>query len=226
MITFKRARHLVEQTLLAGVAKLIVGAYAHWRSGPLPPGKPRIFFANHSSNLDTVALLAALPFNLRKDARPVAAKDYWTKTWITRHAALVALNAVLIDRKREDPGDPLAPAIEALELGSSLIIFPEGQRNVSETPGVFKSGIFHLSQRFPDVDLIPVYLENIHRSMPKGNSLPLPIICRARFGAPIRAAAGEDKNAFVQRARQAVVDLSLIDLDDEPETKKNEDSAP
>lgn len=226
MITFKRARHLAEQTILAGIAKLVVGAYAHWRSGPLPPGRPRIFFANHSSNLDTVALLAALPFELRKDARPVAAKDYWTKTWLTRHAALIALNAVLIDRKREEPGDPLAPAIEALEQGSSLIIFPEGQRNVSETPGVFKSGIYHLSIRFPDVDLIPVYLENIHRSMPKGNTLPLPLICRARFGAPIRAALGEDKNSFVERARQAVIDLSLVDLDEAPAQPSHESPAP
>lgn len=213
MTRFERLRHLAEQTILSGIAKLLVGAYAHWQGEPARPGKARIYFANHSSNLDTVALLAALPFDLRRDTRPVAAKDYWTKTWITRHAALVALNAVLIDRKREDPGDPLAPAIAALEQGSSLIIFPEGQRNVSEIPGVFKSGIYHLGARFPDVELIPVYLENIHRSMPKGNSLPLPLICRARFGMPMGILPGETKNEFVERARQAVVDLSTADLD-------------
>ena len=214
MRTFKRLRHLAEQTLLSRIAKLLVGAYPHWTTGtPLEPGRPRIYFANHSSNLDTVALLAALPFNLRKDTRPVAAKDYWIKTWLTRHAALVALNAVLIDRKREDPGDPLAPAMQALEEGSSLIIFPEGQRNVTDLPGPFKSGIYHLSKKFPDVDLVPVYLENIVRSMPKGNTLPLPLICRARFGEPIRALENETKNEFVQRARQAVVDLASLELE-------------
>lgn len=214
MNTFQRIQHLAEQTLLAGIAKLLVGAYPHWTTGtPLTPGRARIYFANHSSNLDTVALLAALPFDLRKDTRPVAAKDYWSKTWVTRHAALVALNAVLIDRKREDPGDPLAPAIQALEQGSSLIIFPEGQRNVGELPGPFKSGIYHLSKQFPEVDLVPVYLENIVRSMPKGNSLPLPLICRARFGEPIRAGAEESKNDFIERARQAVVDLAEIELE-------------
>lgn len=212
MNRFERARHLAEQTILSAVARLLVGAYPYWTAGRPEAGRVRIYFANHSSNLDTVALLAALPFDLRKDTRPIAAKDYWTKTWITRHAALVALNAVLIDRKREEAGDPLAPAIAAVEAGSSLIIFPEGQRNVGEIPGVFKSGIFHLSRRFPEADLIPVYLENIVRSMPKGNNLPLPLICRARFGAPMRAGADEDKNAFVARARQAVIDLSALDL--------------
>lgn len=211
---FERIRHLAEQSILSGIAKLLVGAYPHWTTGtPLAPGRARIYFANHSSNLDTVALLAALPFALRRDTRPVAAKDYWVKTWVTRHAALVALNAVLIDRKREEAGDPLAPAMAALDAGSSLIIFPEGQRNIGEVPGPFKSGIYHLSRRYPDVDLVPVYLENIVRSMPKGNSLPLPLICRARFGEPIRAGAEESKNDFVERARQAVIDLAQIELE-------------
>ena len=213
MSAFHRLRHLAEQWAMSCLTKLVVGAYPHWFEGhPPAQGKARVYFANHSSNLDTLALLAALPFELRKDARPVAAKDYWTKSWITRHAALVALNAVLIDRKREDPGDPLAPAIQALEEGSSLIIFPEGQRNVSELPGAFKSGIYHLSVRFPDVDFVPVYLENIHRSMPKGNALPLPLICRARFGSPLRARPDESKNEFIERARQAVVDLAQAEL--------------
>lgn len=212
MNRFERIRHLVEQTTLAGIARLLVGAYPYWTAGTFAPGRTRVYFANHSSNLDTVALLAALPYELRCHTRPVAAKDYWTKTWITRHAALVALDAVLIDRKRAEAGDPLAPACAALESGSSLIIFPEGQRNAQELPGLFKSGIFHLSRRYPEVDFIPVYLENICRSMPKGNLLPLPLICRARFGAPMRADASEDKNVFLERARQAVVDLAALDL--------------
>jgi 1-acyl-sn-glycerol-3-phosphate acyltransferase len=213
MNTFQRFQHLSEQTVLSTIAKFLVGAYPHWTTGTaLAPGRSRIYFANHSSNLDTLALLAALPFDLRKATRPVAAKDYWTTTWLRRHAALVALNAVLIDRKRTDPGDPLAPAIQALEQGSSLIIFPEGQRNADELPGPFKSGIYHLSKHFPDVDLVPVYLENIGRSMPKGNALPLPFICRARFGEPMRAGPDESKNDFVSRARQAVIDLAEIEL--------------
>lgn len=210
---FARAIHLMEQSALSLVARLIVGAYPYWKGArPDPEGPVRIYFANHSSNLDTVALLAALPFELRKNTRPVAAKDYWTKTWITRHAALVALNAVLIDRKREEAGDPLAPVIQALEEGSSVIIFPEGQRNVGEVPQIFKSGIYHLSKRFPNAELVPVYLENICRSMPKGNSLPLPLICRARFGEPIKAGEQESKDDFVARAREAVIELSRMEL--------------
>ena len=82
---------------------------------------------------------------------------------------LQALNAVLIDRKRADPdADPLRPLYDVLEAGQSIIIFPEGTRGPERLPAPFKSGLYHLAQRFPDVELIPVYLDNLHRSMPKG----------------------------------------------------------
>lgn len=192
---------------MVGVVQLLVGAYARWQ-GCQPIGVQRIYFANHTSHVDTVALWAALPFMLRETTHAVAAKDYWGKGF-RKYIATKALRAVLIDRAREDRNaDPLQPLIEVLEQGRSLIVFPEGTRGAQAIPAQFKSGLYHLATRFPHVELIPVYLDNLLRSMPKGAVLPVPITCTVHFGAPLKLAAGEPKQVFLERAREAVIALS------------------
>ncbi len=192
--------------VLVGLVKLLVGAYPRWL-GSAPEPTQRIYFANHTSHIDTMAIWAALPIRLRYRTHPVAARDYWGKG-IKRYFATQALRAVLIDRKRSDPNaDPLAPLAEVLRQGESLIIFPEGTRGSSAVPAAFKSGLFHLATEFADVQLVPVYLENLHRSLPKGAVLPIPMTCIVRFGAPLSLAPQESKDAFLTRARDAVVAL-------------------
>lgn len=193
--------------LFTGLVKLLVGAFPRWIGcGPEP--RQRIYFANHTSHIDTVAIWAALPIRLRYDTHPVAAKDYWGRG-LRRYLATRALRAVLIDRSRSDPNaNPLAPLIETLQLGGSLIIFPEGTRGSSPVPAPFKSGLYHLAAQFPTVQLVPVYLENLHRSLPKGALLPIPMTCTVRFGTPVALEAGEVKEAFLERARGAVIKLA------------------
>ena len=194
--------------LLIGLVRIVVGASPRWiGTGPSPV--QRIYFANHSSHIDTVALWSALPPELRVRTRPVAAADYWGRSALRRYIVLKGLNAVLIDRSRADPGaDPLLPLAQALERGDSLILFPEGTRSAQALPGPFKAGLFNLATRFPKVELVPVYLENLHRSLPKGAVFPVPLICAVRFGAPLHRVAGEGKDAFLQRAHTAVVELA------------------
>jgi 1-acyl-sn-glycerol-3-phosphate acyltransferase len=190
------------------LVRLLVGAYPRW-IGCAPTAAQRIYFANHSSHMDTIVLWAALPRALRANTRPVAAKDYWDRGGVRSQIARNELNVVMIDRAREDPNaDPLEPLNEALEHGFSLIIFPEGTRSTQPLPGPFKSGLFHLASAHPNVELIPVYLDNLHRSMPKGALLPVPIICTVRFGAALARIDGEPKEAFLDRARSAVVALA------------------
>lgn len=190
------------------LVRLLVGAYPRWL-GCAPTAAQRIYFANHSSHMDTIVLWAALPAELRANTRPVAAKDYWDGGGIKTHIARNELHVVMIDRAREDPNaDPLEPLDEALGHGFSLIIFPEGTRSAQALPGPFKSGLFHLAQAHPSVELIPVYLDNLHRSMPKGALLPVPIICTVRFGSPLQRLDGEPKDAFLERARAAVASLA------------------
>jgi len=194
--------------LLVGLMRLLVGAYPRWL-GCDPGPAQRIYFANHTSHIDTLAIWSALPPQLRATTRPVAAKDYWDKGLLRRYIANQGLHVVLIERAKEGrQGDPLQPLADALEQGESLIIFPEGTRGTAALPAAFKSGLYHLAQRFPAVELVPVYLENLHRSMPKGTIMPVPLICTVRFGTPVARNDAESKEAFLTRARDAVVALA------------------
>jgi 1-acyl-sn-glycerol-3-phosphate acyltransferase len=193
--------------ILVGLVKLVVGAHPRW-IGCAPDPVQRLYFANHSSHIDTLAIWSALPIRLRKQTRPVAAQDYWGRGF-RRYIATKALGAVLINRNRDDPSvDPLAPLAEALSRGDSLIIFPEGTRGRESLPGPFKSGLFHLARQFPQVQLIPVYLENLLRSMPKGALIPIPMTCTVRFGAPLPGIENENKDQFLTRARVEVIKLA------------------
>jgi 1-acyl-sn-glycerol-3-phosphate acyltransferase len=192
---------------LTFILRTLVGAQPRW-IGCRPAPSLRIYFANHTSHMDTLALWSALPGELRATTRPVAAKDYWS-SGLKRYVATRGFNALFIERSADKrDGDPLAPLGEALERGESLIIFPEGTRRAEALPGPFKSGLFHLAGRFPAAELIPVYLDNLYRSMPKGTLLPVPLTCSVRFGAPLERHADEPKERFLERARQAVVELA------------------
>ena len=193
--------------LLVGVVKLLVGAYARW-IGTSPAATQRIYFANHTSHIDTLAIWSSLPRELRRRTRPIAARDYWGKG-VHKYIATRGFGAVLIDRARENPdSDPLEPLRKALMAGDSLIIFPEGTRGGTATPARFRSGLYRLATEFPTVELVPVYLDTLHRSLPKGALLPVPVVCTVRFGAPLALGAGEDKDAFLERARAAVIALA------------------
>jgi 1-acyl-sn-glycerol-3-phosphate acyltransferase len=196
--------------LLATVARLITGAQGHWHGSP-PKAEQRIYFANHQSHFDWVLIWAALPRDLRLTTRPIAARDYWTSTplkhWITREI----FNAVYVSRQRTDDEDPLEPLMEALRNGDSLVIFPEGTRGNKGDPAPFKAGLYHLAEAFPEVQLIPAWIDNVQRVMPKGEVVPVPILCSVTFGAPLLLAPGEDKRVFLDRARAAVIALRLVD---------------
>ena len=181
-------------TPMVWMTKLLVGAYPQW-VGCAPERKQRIYFANHTSHLDTIVIWSALPKELRTKTRPVAAKDYW-QSGIRKRIAVDELNVVLVDRKRTENSDPMDPMRQALREGSSLIIFPEGTRTPQALPGPFKSGLWRLMTEFPEVELIPIYLENLHRSMPKGALLPVPTMCSVRFGAPLPHSPDEGKEEF------------------------------
>ena len=194
---------------LAFIARLITGAQGHWYGSP-PKAEQRIYFANHQSHFDWVLIWAALPRDLRAVTRPIAARDYWTATplkhWITREI----FNAVYVSRQRKDDEDPLEPLMEALRNGDSLVIFPEGTRGHTGDPAAFKSGLYSLAQAFPEVQLIPAWIDNVQRVMPKGEVVPVPILCTVVFGAPVALQPGEERRAFLDRARQAVVALREV----------------
>ena len=214
--------------LLAFIARLITGTQGHWRGCP-PKAEQRIYFANHQSHFDWVLIWAALPHELRAVTRPIAARDYWTKTPFKQWLTSRVFNAVYVARTRtkgadtpgtkgvDTPGtkgadapgsadeDPLEPLLEALKAGDSLVIFPEGTRSAKGEPMPFKSGLYRLAEAFPQVPLVPAWIDNVQRVMPKGEVVPVPILCTVTFGTPIMLGRGEDKRAFLDRAREAVL---------------------
>ena len=192
--------------LLAFIARLITGAQGHWKGCP-PKAEQRIYFANHQSHLDWVLIWAALPRELRARTRPIAARDYWTSSPFKQWLTSAVFNAVYVSRTRVDDQDPLEPLVAALKAGDSLVIFPEGTRSNKEEPQPFKSGLFHLAEQFPGVQLIPAWIDNVQRVMPKGEVVPVPILCTVTFGAPLQLLPDEDKRAFLDRARSAVLDV-------------------
>lgn len=192
--------------LLLTFVRLLTGAQARWQGCP-PKAEQRIYFANHQSHADLVLIWAALPKELRSRVRPIAARDYWTanafKRWITTRI----FNAVYVNRQRTDEQDPLEPLVQALDKGDSIILFPEGTRGHTGTPQAFKSGLYNLASRFPDVVLVPAWINNVQRVMPKGEVVPVPILCSVTFGAPIQLQPDEDRQQFLERARAAVLAL-------------------
>ena len=198
---------------LAAVARLIGGATVRSDSD-LSVGGQRIYFANHSSHLDFVLIWSALPARLRRLVRPVAGRDYWERGPVRRYLAGRVFHAILIDRGGSGSGHPMAAARESIQrmadgMGDrhSLIVFPEGTRSLTGDVGPFKSGLFHLARLRPDAELMPVYLENLNRILPKGEALPVPMLSRVVFGRRVDWHTDEDKHDFLERARAALIQL-------------------
>lgn len=201
-------RHLaIPPTRLAlmALARLVTGVSARWQ-GCGPVAGQRVYFANHASHGDVLLIWTVLPPALRAATRPVAGADYWSKGPVRRFIGSDVLRAVLIERSATTAArDVLDPVKSALGDGASLIIFPEGTRNQSDAPLLpFKSGIYHIARAFPSIPLVPVWIENVGRVMPKGELLPVPLLCSVTFGTPMRWEQGEPRPAFLQRCESAL----------------------
>ena len=196
--------------LIVALVKLVSGANVRW-NGCSPDARQRVYFANHTSHLDAVVIWASLPPDLRALTRPVAARDYWVKGKLRPYLATTVFKAVLIEREKISAHDnPIDHLVEALGQRHSLIIFPEGSRSLTGEIGAFKSGIYHLAKRRPDLELVPVLIDNLNRILPKGEFLAVPLLSSISFGTPLQLKTDEPKHAFLDRARLAVTKLRNV----------------
>ena len=193
-------------------ARFITAAQSKW-VGIEPVPAQRVYYSNHTSNGDFVLIWIALPLRLRNQTRPVAGSDYWLSSKFRAFIGREVFNAVLIDRNADTRDhDPMERIIKSVDEGNSLIIFPEGTRNMTDEKLLpFKSGIYNLALARPDIDLVPVWVENLNNVMPKGEIVPIPLICTVTFGAPVHLKEGEDRKVFLQRAADALAALSEED---------------
>ncbi|WP_332877660.1 lysophospholipid acyltransferase family protein [Massilia sp. S19_KUP03_FR1] len=199
------ARQIADAIVLS--ARLLTGAKARWR-GCLPSAAPRVYFANHRSHVDFVLIRGCLPPPLRLITRPVAGADYWNASRLRRFIGIDVFNSLLISRCdcREVGDDPVAQMTQAVQEGDSLIVFPEGTRNTTDQALLpFKSGVYHLACACPDIEFVPVWIDNLDRVMPKGEWIPVPLLCTVTFGAPILLQEGEIKDQFLHRCRAALL---------------------
>jgi 1-acyl-sn-glycerol-3-phosphate acyltransferase len=206
-----RKESIVSQALrhiLAGIivsaARIVTGAEARW-IGCTPSDNRRIYVANHTSHADFILRWAALTPRLRSRTLPVAAAGYWNSSSLRRYLARQVFRAVLIERDHIDrTHNPLAPMVQALDSGNSLIVFPEGTRGNGETLQPFKCGIYHLASARSDVELVPVWIDNAYRILPRGAILPAPLRCSVTFGEPTHPGQGEDKYGFLGRLHRTI----------------------
>ncbi len=194
---------------LALIAKLLSGASVRWVDCQ-PDTCQRVYFANHTSHLDALIIWSSLPPYVRSLTRPVAAKDYWNGGVIRRYIAS-QFKALLIDRTEiKVHQSPIDLMIREIGDTYSLIVFPEGSRNTEAEMKEFKSGLYYLAKKRPDLEMVPVYMENLNRVLPRGEFLPVPLLTRVIFGAPIRRSEKEPKLEFLARARCAIQRLKDV----------------
>ena len=164
--------------LILFFARFITAVRGRW-DGVAPTDEQRIYFANHASHGDFVLIWTVLPRRMRFATRPVAGSDYWLKSGLRRFIGRDVFNAVLIDR-------------DAATRTADPIVFPEGTRNTTDAALLpFKSGLYHLARVRPNVAFVPVWIDNLNRVMPKGEFVPVPLVCTVTFGAALTLAETE-----------------------------------
>lgn len=176
----------------------------------LPNDGSFVLVANHSSHLDALCLLAALPLRRLPHAYTVAAEDYFFQ-----HAArfwIAALTANVLPVKRgKRVRESLAICSDVLATsGNILIIFPEGTRSRDGELQPFRLGIGALVAG-RDLPVVPCHLHGVFRAWPKGRRLPRPAKVRLTIGAPrqygSRSAAKNELATIATELQGAVREL-------------------
>ena len=151
--------------------------------------KQFILIANHNSHMDTMAIMSSIPSRYIHRVHPIAAADFFGGSKFKEKLMRYMVNATLIPRKRaesKEDVDPIQVMSNLIEKGRSIIVYPEGSRGVPGVMTDFKKGIGYLINKHPHVDVVPVYLDGIHKTLPKGKNLILPYNCKIIFGDSIQ----------------------------------------
>jgi len=166
--------------------KIIIGV-KYYNQSILSSKKQFILIANHNSHIDTMAIMSAIPSRYIHRVHPIAAEDFFGGSKSKKFLMRYLVNATLIPRSRTDDeeNDPVNIMGKLLKKGRSIVLYPEGSRGVPGILSEFKKGLGYLVQRYPNVDVIPVYLDGLHKTLPKGSRLILPFNSKIIFGKKI-----------------------------------------
>jgi 1-acyl-sn-glycerol-3-phosphate acyltransferase len=169
----------------------------------IPTKQSYVLIANHSSHLDAICLLAAIPWRQIHGTFAAAAKDYFFSSFFRSLFSAVFLNALPFERKK-GPKETLELCADALQAaGNGLILFPEGTRSIDGKMGPFKSGIGYLTASTERL-VVPAYIEGAHQAWPKGSHFPLPKKITIRIGEPLDVSkTPRTKEGFIEIAEEA-----------------------
>jgi len=154
----------------------------HWDR--VRPKGSHLIVANHNSHLDALVLMSLFRLSDLSRVKVVAAKDYFCRNALTTWISLHLIGIVPIDRTGGDK-DPLRPVLDSLDEGYTVILFPEGSRGEAEVRSPLKFGVAKLLEERPKVEVTPVYLYGLGKSLPRGETLLVPFVCEVNVGEPI-----------------------------------------
>jgi 1-acyl-sn-glycerol-3-phosphate acyltransferase len=206
-------RHLLQIMFFLCIVKPLMVLFIGLRvrgAENLPESDPFLLIANHTSHLDTAALMNLFPLGRLRNIRPVAAADYFSTgpliSWFS-HTFFNILPILRQDIPKDLPPEahPIEVLKRELQAGRSLIFFPEGTRGSGEEMGEFRQGVGYLVEQVPDLIVCPAYLVNLGRSLPKGEFLPVPFFCEVRLGPPLHPQG--TRQEILASLKQAILDL-------------------
>lgn len=137
--------------------------------------------ANHNSHLDAMVLMSLFKLRDIHKVKLVAAKDYFCRNALSTWFSLNIIGIIPIDRKGGSD-DPLAPVMQALDEGYTVVIFPEGTRGEPEKRQPLKYGITKVLEAHPEVKITPVFMHGLGKSLPRGEGLLVPFVCEINVG--------------------------------------------
>ena len=176
---------------------------------------PVIFAANHTSHLDTVAVMAALPAAWRRRMAPAVRQQHFFPSGGTpepgRRIGLRALyylccglfNAYPLSQELGQVRDSLRYTGELVEAGLCPLVYPEGRLTPDGSLQPFQAGVGLMSLRL-GVPVVPIYLHGLYEVMPQDKSWPCPGPVRVEFGPPVTSGAGEEYTQLAERIEASV----------------------
>ena len=167
--------------------------------------RPFLLAANHSSHLDALTVLKALPPGIRRRTVVAAAADYFFEKRLRAATVGLFLNAFPFSRTTA-----IRPTLEhcgdLMDDGWSILLFPEGTRSITGQLQPFKSGIGLLGVELM-APVVPVKISGTFEALPKGRTIPRRTAVSVTFGQPLRFTRGCDYEVATQEIEQAVASL-------------------